>query len=135
MESIKMTRLMLSVSSIDFYGGYSASPNQKYIVGYSRGEGSKNNGRCVLLEDQQVILNIKIPRPIKAVVVNSGTFAIKDAKFDKNGEMTSTLYIIDKSGTIITKKQYQKLITDITILDDMRLHCQIYDIEEYFQLS
>ncbi|MFZ2948805.1 MAG: hypothetical protein WA003_04910 [Desulfuromonadaceae bacterium] len=134
-EDIKITNLMLRVRSVDFYGGYSISENEKYIIGYSVGEGAKGDGRCVLLEDKKIILDINIPRPLKAVVTDNGTFAVKDTKFDKNNKLVSTLFIVDKLGNILVQKQYDKLITDFSIISGNRLLCQIYDTEESFQFD
>ena len=86
---ISATERFLTVTSIDFFGLFSSSPNGIYMVGLddsdyrggSRGGYSESGeGRCILIEGERLLYQTDMKRPWKAEVSNDGVVALYDPK-------------------------------------------------------
>ena len=104
--SISTSDEFLRIWSIDFFGPFAKSPNDKYIVGWqdfdyrggSRGGDRESGfGRVILIRDNQILYQVDMERPNDGSVANNGRVAINDWRFGLN--LDGIFYVIEKEGS------------------------------------
>lgn len=102
----------LSIRDIDFFGPFSVSPNQRYILAWSDSDPESGRAGCrkrghgtyILLEDARLILyGRQIKRPNHGKVADNGTFIFNDWLFGLGAK--GTFYAFDRQGNVIIKKK------------------------------
>ncbi|MBI2667634.1 tetratricopeptide repeat protein [Candidatus Woesearchaeota archaeon] len=110
----------------EFYGQYSKSNNNKYIVAYCDAHGEEDeygnektiSGQVYLIENERKILWQKdISRPNGAFVTNDGIVVIIDW-ISFTGELAGKIYFFSKNGKKLFEKKFSSNIGGQAISDD-----------------
>ena len=120
--NIKINDKWITITANDLYhfGKYNKSVSGDFIVSWNSGNSKKEKGRCFLLKGNCIVLDHKLPRPMKAVVANNGTFFVNDCRFINwnEGITTATLYCFNIFGDCLFKIKPKSLLTSIAISSD-----------------
>ena len=114
------------VSSLDFFGPYSESPNKEFIIAWSdcdqeRGIGGfreRGEGSYVLAQNGEVIRSGRLKRPNDGKIANNGTSIVNDWMFGEG--LKGTFYAFDLLGKDLVKHRFSANLFNNGISEDGR---------------
>jgi len=103
----------LDYSPRHFFGPCSTSPNGRYAVawleGYDSGGrtgvGTGRSGRCLLFEDNRLLVEGSLERPNDGKVADNGTFVLNDWEFGDG--LKGTFYAFAKDGRPLIARKFK----------------------------
>lgn len=104
------TASMLQISSMDFFGPHSRSPNGRYTLAWCDGSGLRGGardsgeGRYILLDGKQVVVDGAMQRPNDGRVADNGTFVLNDWRF--SSELTGIFWAFRSDGSLILSRSF-----------------------------
>ncbi|OCL25977.1 hypothetical protein U472_08085 [Orenia metallireducens] len=111
----------IDIDSIDFFGKFSRSPDNTYIVAYSESPINK----YVLLKGEDILVEGDIERPSFANVANNGTFIINNWGISTN--LFGLFTAFNKDGEIIVSEKLKANLYNNSISNDGSYAvCQTY---------
>ncbi|WP_051967837.1 hypothetical protein [Brevibacillus thermoruber] len=105
--SVTRTNRTLSIDSINYVGRYTVSSNGKYTLTWC-------DGRYLLLENDQIIVDGKMKRPDDGIVTDDGVFVLIDLGSGTSG----TFYAFNNAGDLLVKKAVRANIYNAGISRD-----------------
>lgn len=110
---VSRTDAFLAVDSLGFFGPYATSENKRYTLTWSDADPSGSHGgyrrsgegRFILFENDQIILQGRMQRPNDGHVANTGTFILNDWGFGDG--LKGTFFAMDKHGKVLVQKKFR----------------------------
>lgn len=109
-----------------FRGNHSESPDKRFLIGWIDGDldveliGSRKtgNGKFIVIENGEIILQGEAERPNDCKIANNGTFIINDWLF--SDELNGIFYAYDKAGKKLVSQHFSANLKTNCISNDGR---------------
>lgn len=109
---LEFTGRMVRISSLDFFGVFSKSPDGKYLlawrdadpVGRRGGYRESGEGDYVLVHNEDIVVTGRMERPNDGKVADNGTFILSDWRF--GDQLRSTFYAFNHQGQRLLSHEF-----------------------------
>lgn len=136
----------LTINSVGYFGEYVRSSNGRYVLSWTDSDpggmrgGARKSGKGVylLLDNNRLILQGRMPRPNDGVVSNVGIFAINDWTFEEG--LHGVFHVISPTGAPLVRQRTRANLENCGISEDGRFavcqtlfsHCEAHSGKLFF---
>lgn len=110
--TVQFTGRMARIPEIGFFGSYSKSPNEGFLLawrdadpdGRRGGYRDSGEGDYYLVRNEQIIAEGRMERPNQGLVADNGNFILSDWQFGQG--LSSTFYAFNRNGVQLVRREF-----------------------------